>query len=392
MGFIGRTIYLVLLVVYALATSSLAESISPFNEYKVRDIFSSRHAKEHKGAEFSYFPSLKRVSAKKAEKAEEEFTVAEETQSEEISENKEKLPIDDKKVLDSPDAVVKNYGDPSIDFPVLAKKDSPLPFQGMMQALQIGDQMLAFQYAKQYVRYMRDLQDRSTTITGIVGKAMEREGLADGEGWTGADNYKQYNKLLEKDMEGSKQEQFPELANVDKETKELIKLAEEAERQKLEQDKKAAVATIVKDNEASLSDSQKRAALRAKISGKVPVDPQGKVDVYFFFRPNDKNSIVMGPVIEQIYQRSLSDTNLNFIGFTFENEGPDSIAYFHQKSSSSFPVQNGQLLADSMSLKVSPTLIFIAQSSGRSVAQSGPKSFLFIDELLNIMQGKGLVK
>ncbi|MDC0358778.1 hypothetical protein OAO01_08180, partial [Oligoflexia bacterium] len=124
------------------------------------------------------------------------------------------------------------------------------------------------------------------------------------------------------------------------------------------------------------------------LRGKVPIDPQGKVDVFFFFRPKDVRSLQMGSEAQALFKRAQQDKRINFIGYTFDNVTDSSIAAYRQKTGVTFPVLNGQLLAARMELKVSPTTIVIAQSTGKSVVQEGIRPFYYLDELVAAMQNR----
>ncbi|MCB0320681.1 MAG: hypothetical protein KDD60_07110, partial [Bdellovibrionales bacterium] len=92
------------------------------------------------------------------------------------------------------ESIIALYGDPSGPTPIEAEDNAPEPFKAMHMAAEIGDEELAFQYARQYVRRMGKLRSRMDLIMGLQAKALEAEGMADGEGWTSADEYKKYDK------------------------------------------------------------------------------------------------------------------------------------------------------------------------------------------------------
>ncbi len=78
--------------------------------------------------------------------------------------------------------LLAKYGDPAKNTPVLAIENAPAPFKAMMESLQEGQDELAFQYAKQYVRYLGNVQDRTTRVQSLVGFAQKRENMIeDGE-------------------------------------------------------------------------------------------------------------------------------------------------------------------------------------------------------------------
>ncbi len=74
-----------------------------------------------------------------------------------------------KEVL-SHDEILKSFGDPNQELPVLAIDDAPSSFKGMQMALEAGDHALAYSYAKQYVRYLNKVQSRTRNIMSPVDK------------------------------------------------------------------------------------------------------------------------------------------------------------------------------------------------------------------------------
>lgn len=102
--------------------------------------------------------------------------------------------------------VIARYGDPRGAVAVTPESDAPIPFQGMHAALQIGDEELAFEYARQWARYQEQFKDRIFNIQGLFAKALEAEGYADGEGWTSAPEYERYAPLVEKALKEREEE------------------------------------------------------------------------------------------------------------------------------------------------------------------------------------------
>ena len=119
-----------------------------------------------------YFPRTN-VSDPKSDFVAEESpkTLAQVSQSDELL---NKLPPKDR--------LLAKYGDPAKNTPVLAIENAPAPFKAMMESLQEGQDELAFQYAKQYVRYLGNVQERTTRVQSLVGFAQKKENMIeDGE-------------------------------------------------------------------------------------------------------------------------------------------------------------------------------------------------------------------
>ena len=105
----------------------------------------------------------------------------------------EKLPVRER--------LLKKYDDPAKDAPVLAVENAPRPFKAMMEALQLGQDDLAFQYAKQYVRHLKNLKERSVRVQSLTGFALKSEGLIEEGAWKGAPALIEDQQLYQKDLE-----------------------------------------------------------------------------------------------------------------------------------------------------------------------------------------------
>jgi hypothetical protein len=97
--------------------------------------------------------------------------------------------------------LLAKYGDPSKDAPVLAIENAPTPFKAMMESLQEQDREMAFQYAKQYVRHLRNLQDRSTEVMSLVGFAQKRESMIEGSEWSKTPALEEHRAIYQKELE-----------------------------------------------------------------------------------------------------------------------------------------------------------------------------------------------
>jgi hypothetical protein len=238
--------------------------------------------------------------------------------------------------------LVSKYGDPSTEFPVTAQENAPLPFKGMMAALQVGDKKLAAQYAKQYVQYMQKLDK---TAKDAVQLQMEAEQLLSQAG-------------AEKDPAALASAEIPQAAGVEK-------------------------ASL-----KPLSDEESiRKEMREKIAGKAPVDPKGEVEFYFFFRSNDPKSIQMGAEFEKFAAANSSDPKLLIKALTSEKEDQGTIEAYRAKSGAKFRIENGSEFARQLGITKVPAIAAIAKNSGQATIEEGIRNFYYLDELLKAMKG-----
>ena len=130
------------------------------------------------------------------------------------------------------DFLIEKYGDPAKDAPVLAIDSAPGPFKAMMESLQEGDDVIAFQYAKQYVRHLKNVQDRSTRVMSMVGLAQKREGMIEGDEWSKVPSLMEDKALYQKDIQTEQQKNGSEDAqnldsDIDARAKSLVSRGKE---------------------------------------------------------------------------------------------------------------------------------------------------------------------
>lgn len=321
------------------------------------------------------------------------------------SESEHAVKAEEKSLTKSED-IVKQFGDPNVEAPVLAKDDAPLPFQGMMAALDAGDDKLAFQYAKKYVRYVRNLQNRTKEATIYQKLAMQEEGIISAASNQNDKRLDPYAKLLlEQEKETSSlpgQDILNKSANLsalDPKVKAVLEQAAMAEEQsgddsshskmlaEMQKKNKSEAAIQEVSVPATKEELVERARAVALIKNKAPVDQKGEVDVYFFFRPRDKHSQQMGYDIQKLYKQYKDNPKIRIIGLTMEVEDAPALQAFRFSNQSTFPVQNGAMLAKKLNVKSVPTTIGVARTSGNALVEEGRRSYYYIDELVKQIRG-----
>src|SRR3990167_8899703 len=63
--------------------------------------------------------------------------------------------------LVSREEILSQFGDPSIPATIPGSKEAPAPFRAMMAALEVKDLPLARAYARQYLKYLKDVAART---------------------------------------------------------------------------------------------------------------------------------------------------------------------------------------------------------------------------------------
>lgn len=321
--------------------------------------------------QLEYFP----VKAPTKEDLIEATPVAEASPSEEAK----------KKSLETSEGILKAFGGTEEEDPIYALDAAPAPFKGMTAALQIGDEALAAGYARRYARYLRNLKERASTSVGVIGAAMQEEGMLPRKGsWMDTPQFSKERQIMRENagQDTELNREISRVATLDPKTKEFLERAQEAE----EMDANP------KDSEsapnAQVSEEAQRAEIRRALNGKVPVDPNGEIDVFFFFRPYDRNSLEMVPEIEALYRAIATKGGINFMASTFETMSPDDISAFHSQTNTTFPIKNGQRLVREFQVKSPPTVVVVSRSTSRAVFEEGKRNFMYLDELTKIMRGQ----
>lgn len=277
------------------------------------------------------------------------------------------------------DTLVSEYGDPALDPEIPVVKDAPTPFRAMMASLDAGEDELAFQYARQYVRHVRNLQERGNRVVGLIGQGLEREGLLEPGSWQSAPQYARDRNLLEQDQ--NKIASNNSNSKLDEKTRALLEKATAAE------DATLVPKETMPPNVVEFDEDLEREKVRVSLIGKVPVDPQGKVDIYFFFRPQDSKSVEMAKELQFLYAATKDDPNVNLMAVTLDVVSNGTLEKFRNHTTATYPIRNDGKLSKIFGVKDSPTTMFVAQSSGKARQELGARKFYYLEELLRAMKG-----
>ncbi|WKZ57209.1 MAG: hypothetical protein QY326_00695 [Bdellovibrionota bacterium] len=283
----------------------------------------------------------------------------------------------------SKEAILQQFGDPSQEMPVRAVDNAPLPFKGLIAAVEAGEDDLAFQYAKQYARYMEGVRRASARAVSLTGLAMEKEGYVEDGGWTGVPQFDEDRALLEKELSKDKQsagaakEPIGKVTTIDEKIKTLIERAKK---------ETASEGNLLAEAEERKNEQLERKAVRLSRQGKIPADPSGKLDVYWFFSPDDPDSQSMAPAIEKLHKESNGE--LMVVGVTLKPMAPQTLKKFSAAYGVTFPLRTASNLAKGLGVAQVPTTAFIGQQSGKAYFEVGALKFHEVDEIAKMARGK----
>jgi len=256
-------------------------------------------------------------------------------------------------------------GDPSKNKPVLAIDDAPEPFIALQEALNIGDYELAFQYARQYSRYMDDLKSNNEKVMGFLATAKRREGLSVEGDWTSSDDYRELAYLMEDDdlNKGSSY-----IASVNSSAFGHMTSGDFDNTSREEQ-----------------LESQRTRVRNTLLRRQLPRGVKGPINAYLFFNINDLASQRVARELEMLHQANQS-FGINIVGMSIEQVGQAELQTFQRRAGITFPVNNGSILAESMDMTVAPTAVFMPQDGGQAVFEEGVRDHVYYEELLKIMR------
>lgn len=281
----------------------------------------------------------------------------------------------------SPEDITAEFGDPEEKLPMLAVENAPKPFKAMLRALEAGHDDLAFQYARQYVRYIGHVQSQNARLMSMTGKALEREGMAEPGQWKGGPDFVEDQEILERDLERSGI--AAKSAGLDERTREMFEEAKAAERRADERNAPGGENSIVpsmSDDSAAQAFINNEGGAAGRVNGTARAAQP--VDVFFFFSPNDRMAIEMAPEIESLYR---SGRKVNVVGFVTGNFNQGEAQRFKSVTRTTFLIQDGSRLAQSMQLTKSPTVVITDPLTGKTVSREGIIRFSELEQILKSM-------
>lgn len=240
-----------------------------------------------------------------------------------------------------PEDIVREFGNPNEEAPLNPVENAPTPFKGLMAAIDSGNQDLAYQYARQYVRHLKNLQNRSKVVSDFTKLAMSQEAQAEQ-----SQNQGETDPVLSES----------ELENLDPRARALLTQAKQDELQTKEKTP--------------------------------PVDPKGEVDVLFFFRPEEPASGQMMKEVSALYAKYANDPSVHVTAFSLANLSPETIEVFQSLYQIDIPIRDGQGVANKLGVRISPTTLFLAKNSKKMFAIEDAQKPGVLETTLKQMKGE----
>lgn len=288
------------------------------------------------------------------------------------------------KTLESPQAIISEFGNPDEEPEVKAQDSSPKPYKAMIAALRVGDDKLAYQYAKQYARYVKGVQSNAKRIAGLTGLAMTSEGMLPEDSWALKDTNELDKQFYHEDKLAKASQDAQTDGAVSERAQKLIALVSEDDSTSRINPERGSVA------EAELKGFAKDDATQAQYAKKAQVfrDPKGRADVYFFFRPTDSSAAEMAVEMEKVFQAVKHDQKIRFAALTIDDSSDSEKLAFQKGTGISFPIIDGGFIAKDMKVKNSPTVVIAAGSTGEAIFERGKRGASFILQKVRMVKGE----
>jgi hypothetical protein len=270
-------------------------------------------------------------------------------------------PFDTRKA--SSEQLLAYYGSPSDETPLTPDEKAPIPFKAMMAAMDSGNDKLAYQYARQYIRYMRNMSDRVGKTVQMQELAVEREGIRPGrvEG-------NPYVKLLEEDLVSEETKKELSFDGLDPQAQRLLRKAQLDE---------------ARDPQSVLG------ALNASSDEiKAKRDPKGEIDVYVFFDVTNSASLERIKDIQKLASFFSNNQKISFTALSVQKLEPEQMIELTDREQILLPIRDGAKLTGAFGVVQTPTVLFVTRNSKKVVRVDSQAGMLDMKQgLKSLMDG-----
>ncbi|MCB0328146.1 MAG: hypothetical protein KDD70_00745 [Bdellovibrionales bacterium] len=282
------------------------------------------------------------------------------------------------RVEESRDSIIAIYGDPKEDEVIVPEQSAPRPFKAFHAAMQIGDEELAFDYARKWVRYLGQFQERMGLMQGLMGKAMIAEGISDGEDWSSSPEYDRFNKYVDQAIEEEKKENGPIL--------DKFVLALPPEHQLRALTPIGDVNPALREKELQF-DAEHRDEFRQYFKRIAPKSLDGviKLELYVDVEQH-KDSLRAGREMGKLRDAAYKNSKISFKVISHEYRD-ESVIRHYQRRAQLNGLEQGYVKYDEPQPKSVPMLKIIVPSLNQEFEIYGVRRGAFYEELISIIHG-----
>lgn len=223
---------------------------------------------------------------------------------------------------------------PDEDVPLRFNKDAPSSFVAMAKAHVDGDHETARAYARQFVRYQKNLLFEVRELTKLIGAALVEEGVIDEEEWDGVEQYLEWEFAQSRNDSG---------------------------------------AVLKATHEDALS--------------RITPDPEHKAEIYYFFTINSSWARLMAPDVERLWRVAQSDPNIKMVALSLGPLPEAWVESYRQYTGLTIPIYDGTELAKAFDVAFTPALVVVSPSSKTAYRKTGQQSFQHMYEFVRTVQG-----
>ncbi len=295
------------------------------------------------------------------------------------------------------DRIVREFGKPEEDDAILGDEKAPKPFKAMMHALQAGDKELAFQYARRYARYMNNFRERSGLAARLHSLGNEIEGYQPRQDHSEESDPSGFMDLYRKEMSDAIKNESEVLA-VNPEAKALLA---RAQGELSEREGKPSTVSAGPDSPSSRprvggrgekaprGEAFERALVRENHPQGVPVDPEGKVTVYFFLSSSELGPTSMIGDVQRLFDRYERDPNIRVQGISLVPLPELNVRQLLRYNLAvTFPIEHNREFATSLGVDYTPAVAVVAETLGKAVLEKGHRTVWYLDELVRMVAGR----
>lgn len=303
----------------------------------------------------------------------------------------EKIPESDR------DRIMREFGKPEEDDAILGDEKAPKPFKAMMHALQAGDKELAFQYARRYARYMNNFRERSGLAARLHSLGNEIEGYQPRQDHSEESDPSGFMDLYRKEM-GEAIKNESEVLAVNPEAQALLdrargELSAEAGKPSMGSARPTASSAgsraAGRGEKALRGEAAERALVRENHPRGVPVDPEGKVTVYFFLSSAELGPMSMIGDVQRLFDRYERDPNIRVQGISFVPLPELNVRQLLRYNVAvTFPIEHNREFATSLGVDYTPAVAVVAETLGKAVLEKGHRTVWYLDELVQRVAGR----
>lgn len=288
----------------------------------------------------------------------------------------------------------EEYGDPKEAVLPKGVDSAPKPYKAMLEAINMGRDDLALEYASAWIGYMDKLDQvvrKGAAMASVVrlDPANAAEDTPE-DALTNIDPTALNSFFNKRKIE---KEQSKAVSDIDLDQRAQLSIKgffnDEAGINAANKPK----GDIEADPYAKLFDStmnpeSRKLLIRSTLAGKLPSEPTGQVQALFFMRPSEQISVDIGKELAKVLASPTLGVSLKVVPLSVDGVSIQDNAEFTRKTGMPTLLRDGSALVQTLSIDKTPAIMFIASSSGKAFLKTGIADSVFIEEVANMIGGK----